>query len=421
MNAIQLKAAEYEAKLKDMQKLLAAHPDYRFTPTEFETFTALRDTVDGLGVELKQMRDTEATAQTTAAALKLLNTASIPPGAFGSETGQTSAPNTTAVPRDMGAALVKALETAGITAGNDKGTFQVGASLPLNGWGDLRAIARKALTPILVADTDLTTREYAPQIVAIGTQQPMVADLLAQGTMTTGSFTYPREVAWSSDATAVAEGAAKPEQDFSLEEVTAYARKVAVIVTMSDEALNDMPAFASYVNAKLPLAIEQKVDAAILTGAGAPDLIGILPTSGILTQARGTDKSQDAILKGLVKVMAEGFYQPDGVVLNPYNWQYLRLATTADGVYLWGPPSDSGPMRVWGQPVVTTTALTLNTGLVGAFKLGAQILWREGLRVESSNQTEDNFRKNLITIRAEVRLALVVSRPTAFCKVTGLQ
>jgi hypothetical protein len=41
-----------------------------------------------------------------------------------------------------------------------------------------------------------------------------------------------------------------------------------------------------------------------------------------------------------------------------------------------------------------------------------------GVSVESTNTNEDDFVKNLMTIRAEERLALAVRRPAGFKKLT---
>jgi HK97 family phage major capsid protein len=77
------------------------------------------------------------------------------------------------------------------------------------------------------------------------------------------------------------------------------------------------------------------------------------------------------------------------------------------------PQSETTP-KLWGRPVVATPAMNLGYLLVGAFKLGAQIFDREDANVEVSTEDNDNFRKNLITIRGEERLALAKYRPEAF-------
>ena len=53
---------------------------------------------------------------------------------------------------------------------------------------------------------------------------------------------------------------------------------------------------------------------------------------------------------------------------------------------------------------------------LGAFQLGAQIFDRMDAMVEISTEDDQNFRKNLVTVLAEERLALAVYRPEAFVK-----
>ena len=107
---------------------------------------------------------------------------------------------------------------------------------------------------------------------------------------------------------------------------------------------------------------------------------------------------------------------PTGIVLNPTDW--FKIETTKDtaGAYIVGNPADGTTPRLWGLPVVETPAMTVDKFLVGAFRYGAQIFDRMDARVEISTEDSDNFRKNLVTIRAEERLALAVYRPEAFVK-----
>ncbi|MBA2559204.1 MAG: phage major capsid protein, partial [Propionibacteriales bacterium] len=109
----------------------------------------------------------------------------------------------------------------------------------------------------------------------------------------------------------------------------------------------------------------------------------------------------------------------DAVVLHPNNWQTIRLMTTADGIYLFGPPSQTGASTLWGLNTVVTTAMTANTALVGAFRAGAEVFRRTDMSLQVG-WINDQFVKNQRTIVVEERLALVCFRPSAFTKVTGL-
>lgn len=271
------------------------------------------------------------------------------------------------------------------------------------------------------AGSSFTGYDRQPGIVLIGTQAPMVSDLLAKATTTQNTIRYPQEDTFTNAATTVAEGATKPEASFDTSEVDAPVRKIAVTAKVTDELFADFPALAGYVNARLPYMVELTEDAQLLNGNGTPpNLRGILQTAGIQTQAKGADPVPTAAYKAMVLILSVGFFTPDGFVFNPLDWQDVVTLQSTTGQYIWGNPQDTSVMRLWGLPVVTTMAITQNTGLCGAFQLGAQIFYRSGLTMESTNSNEDDFKKNLIAIRAEQREALAVYRPKAFCTITGV-
>ncbi len=271
------------------------------------------------------------------------------------------------------------------------------------------------------AGSTLTVYDRPPGIVLVGTRQLRVANLLAQGQTTANTIRFVQEDTFTNAATTVAEGGTKPEASWDTSEVDAAVRKIAVTSKVTDELFADFPMIRDYIDNRMRYMVGLTEDDQLLNGNGTPpNLRGILNTPGIQTQALGADTRPDAVYKAMVKVRFTGFFEPDGAVFNPTDWQNIRLLRDANGQYIWGAPSDAGPERIWGLAVVQTPTIAAGTALVGAFQLGAQVWYREGLRVESTNSNEDDFKKNLIAIRAEQREALTVYRPKAFCSVTGL-
>jgi len=57
--------------------------------------------------------------------------------------------------------------------------------------------------------------------------------------------------------------------------------------------------------------------------------------------------------------------------------------------------------------------MTADNVAVGAFAQASMIYNREGVIVELSDSDSDNFTKNLVTVRAERRLALATEIPAA--------
>ena len=107
---------------------------------------------------------------------------------------------------------------------------------------------------------------------------------------------------------------------------------------------------------------------------------------------------------------------PTFVVLNEFDWWEIRTAKDSTGRYIYGDPMDqAGKPTLFGLAVVDTTSILTGTFLVGSGSpIASEIRDREGLEIEIAASHKDYFTTNLLAVRAEKRLALVVKRPTAF-------
>lgn len=269
-------------------------------------------------------------------------------------------------------------------------------------------------------------------------QRLSVADLIASGQTSVNSLRYVVEGTATNSAAAVAEGGTKPASDLALSTVDEPVKKIATVLTVSDEMLEDAPAVQSYINQRLSLFVKQTEEASLTSGAGTNDLVGILGRSGIHTYPAGTvDNNAVALFKAINGTRGSSFLEPDAIIMNPANWQNTRLLQDANNQFYGGGPFTgaygnggqglgfggqlSGQVdSIWTKPVVITTAVGVGTALLGSFRLAAQVFRRGGITVEATNSHASNFTSDLVTIRAEERLALAVYRPGAFTKVTGL-
>jgi HK97 family phage major capsid protein len=269
----------------------------------------------------------------------------------------------------------------------------------------------------------LIVTEYQPGITPLLFKRLTVADLIAPGTTDSNSITYMKETTFTNAAAAVLEGGTKPESTLVFAQVVDPVNKIAHWLPVTEEMLEDFSATQSYVDARLRLGLALAEEDQLLNGNGtAPNIRGILQRVGLTAaQARGADTNADAIFKQVTTISSTVFVQPDGIVLNPTNWQTIQLTKNAAGNYLGsGPWANAQPAQLWGYPVAVTPSIVLNTGLVGAFRECAQFFRKGGVRVEASNSHMDFFVKNLVAIRCEERGALAVYRPAAFGTVTGL-
>ena len=295
------------------------------------------------------------------------------------------------------------------------------ASFELEGmtWRD---VFMRAAMKATLDSTGFTGYERPPGTVLLGQQQLTVADLCGQATTTQPSVRIMQEVSFTNAAAAVAEGGLKPEATWVLNEVDTPVRKIGVTSKVTDEAYSDFGQLRDYLDNRLPFSVRQREEFLVLTGDGiAPNPRGIMNTPGILSVARGgTENNIDAIYRAITQVRTVGFYAPDGVVIDPSNWTPIRLAKTAAGQYIYGDPWVPGPETIFGKRVIVTVNQTDNTALVGQFRMGCTLYYRQAVTVDSTNSNEDDFKYNRIALRAEERLAVGVHRPAAFCTATGL-
>ncbi len=259
-----------------------------------------------------------------------------------------------------------------------------------------------------------------PRIVPFATTPLDVVDLPMQTTISDVAVTYMEQTGYTNAAAETAEGGLKPESALAWTEKTSPVRKIAVTLPVTDEQLEDVPRLRGIIEQQLVYQVRQRLNTQIITGNGtAPNLLGVLNVVGIQTQAKGTDPTPDAVYKAMVKVMTTGQAMPDAFVVNPLDWQDIRLLRTADGIYIWGSPADVGPERIWGLRAVMAQGITLNTGVVGDFGHYSELAVRQGVEVDAG-YVNDQFARNLQTLRAEMRAALLFTRPAAFCSVTGI-
>lgn len=274
--------------------------------------------------------------------------------------------------------------------------------------------------------TLLTSSGWTPQavrtdrLVGFATRPPTVLDYIPTVTTNQISVVFMEETTFTNAAVEITEGAAKPQATLVYTERTNTARKIAVFLPVSDEQLEDVDRMRSIIDNRLSLMVRQRLASQILVGDGiAPNIKGLLNTSGINTQAKGADPTPDSVYKAMVLCMTVGFATPDLAIFNALDWQDVKLLRTADGLYIWGNPSEMGPDRIWGLPVVIEQGLTQNTAIVGAFGEYAELDIKKGLTVEVGYNNDD-WTKNLQTIRAEMRATVVYYRPSAFAQITGV-
>jgi HK97 family phage major capsid protein len=259
------------------------------------------------------------------------------------------------------------------------------------------------------------------RLVEYATRPIQVMDLIPMGQTGQNAVVYMEETTFTNTASPTDEAGTYPEATLELTERTSPVRKIAVWLPVTDEQLEDVAQARNYVQNRLRFMIRQAIDNQILNGDGSsPNLTGILEVTGLQSRAKGTDPTPDAIYKAMIDVMVNGQAEPNAIVMNPRDWQAVRLLRTSDGVYIWGNPADSGPERMWGTQMVRAQVLGAGTALTGDFANFVEWTERRGIDVQITNAHSDFFINGKQAIRADVRAAMPIYRPSAFSEITGI-
>lgn len=269
------------------------------------------------------------------------------------------------------------------------------------------------------AGTSLVPGQRVPGIIAPPNRRMTIRDLLMPGQTSSNSIEYVKETGFTNNANTVAETTAKPYSDITFDMTSTQVRTVAHLFKASRQIMDDAPALRSYIDGRARYGLQFKEEAQLLKGDGTgQNILGIQPQATAFNpafvpqDATAIDRLRLAILQ---VVLAE--YPATGFVLNPVDWAAIELTKDNEGRYIIANPQGSITPTIWNLPVVSTQSQTLGTFLTGAFDMAAQIFDRMEIEVLLSTENVDDFEKNMVSIRAEERLALAVYRPEAF--VTG--
>jgi HK97 family phage major capsid protein len=285
----------------------------------------------------------------------------------------------------------------------------------------------KAVISALTTDADgsvgdLIVPDRRP-IIELPRRRMTVRDLLTPGRTSSNAIQYPKETGFTNNAATVSEtaGSAKPQSEIKIDIVNSAVTTIAHWVLATKQVLDDIPMLMSYIDGRLRYGLAYVEEGQLLNGPGTgTDLNGIYTqataySAPLVPTAAGNLTKIDVIRLAILQaVLAE--YPSNGIVMNPIDWADIELTKDDVGNYLFANPQGGAEPRLWRLPVVETQAMTVDKFLTGAFRLGAQIFDRQDATVEISTEDSDNFRKNLVTIRAEERLGLAVYRPEAFVK-----
>lgn len=312
------------------------------------------------------------------------------------------------------AASTQRSESAGQIVINNEAVKQFAASLEPS-----KRLSVPVQNALLSADVPGSIIEPTrlPGIDAAPRQRLFIRDLILGGRTNSNTIYWVQQTGFTNRAAAVPENTTKPYSDIAFEEKMTPVRTLAHMFKASKQILDDMAQLQSTVDGELRYGLKYVEEGQILFGDGTgANLEGIVPQASAFAPAFAVENQTVIDVLRLAMLQGQLARLPSsGHVLHYVDWAQIELTKDSMGRYILANPLGLAGPVLWGLPVVATEiAAFRGKFLTGAFNSGAQIFDREDANVVISTENVDDFEKNMISIRCEERLALVVKRPEAF-------
>ncbi len=286
---------------------------------------------------------------------------------------------------------------------------------------DLKAITYNPGNQTVSGDIRQVLAAYQrPGMNMLPVRPPSISDLLTKVSTKAQFINWVSETSYTSAAAGVTEGNTKPESSVALQVNRMPVETIAHYMRCPLQLASDVESFEDYLVKRMGDMLRVKCEDLYLYGNGtAPNLLGITNFSGIQTYTQiSTENRIDAIRNALNKLESTWYPWADAIMLHPNDAAKMELLKDSQGRYLWptfGQFATGYHSKVlFGVPVIVTTAVTESTFLLGNFAQGATLYERQDATVDVSFSDQDNFIKNLMTIRLELRQSLVPEYPKAF-------
>lgn len=219
------------------------------------------------------------------------------------------------------------------------------------------------------------------------------------------------------------EASAKAENAVTFTSVSEKVRTIATWIPASKQILDDFTELMGFINSTLPYYVNLAEEIQLLSGDNTGENLHGLITqaaafnTGLLSASKGWNKI-DIVGRAVQQITGAKELDPTFIVLHPNDWWEMRLTKDGFGRYILGDPQTNARPSLFGLDVVYTTSIANGTFLIGSGNpVASEIRDRMEMQIEFSTEHQDFFTKNLVAVRGEKRVVLVVKRPNSY--ITG--
>ena len=264
---------------------------------------------------------------------------------------------------------------------------------------------RKSAGPILNSGLGgaLPAPTWLPGVVRTPDQPPFISELCPVVPTESDTVYYVYRSGRTDGAAAQTEGQALGQSDLTYTQTSATVADYGSFIKISDNALSDNSFISGQISSELPWLVMNEVDSAILTAAIAGATA--FSVSGKTYDSSVPSANNYDVLRAAVNQARAAHYQPDAILVHYDDFASMEMSKSVDGIYTLPPFYQN--MVISGVRVIPNATVTTGDFLVGTFAR-TPLAMRQNLVIEFGYD-DDDFSKRMVTVRAYIRAAYVMS------------
>lgn len=239
-------------------------------------------------------------------------------------------------------------------------------------------------------------------------------DVMPRVQVSSNAFEFNRLAGYSNAAGyQVNQGDLKSQASLPTELEQVRIQTIAHFIKASTQVLQDAASMPNFLNSLMLYGVLEKLEREIIAGSGTDSIAGLKAAGNytVFTPSAGATNAADKIGEALASLDIAG-WRGNAILLHPRAWQAMRAERATTGnEYLVGSWSSPAPPNVWGVPVITSAAVGENECFV--LDTSQTLLLDRMSPLVEMGYVDDDFTRNLVTIRAELRASVAVISPSA--------
>lgn len=251
-------------------------------------------------------------------------------------------------------------------------------------------------------------------------RREVISDLVDTTPTNSNAVSYVEVLTESGAPATTAELALIPQKDYTFGVQEAKVLKIAVANKTSVEMLEDAPQLIAQIRNWLMEDMKLKAEDKMLSGAGTTgEFTGVITVAPAFTsvvisghpfyhtveKANNFDVLKTAI--GVIMASSKMNYYPNAILVNPLDATLLELTKDDNGQYVLPPFITADKTVVSGVRIIPTSAISAGDFLVGDFKRAHKAV-RRGLGIQIATENEDDFLRDIITVKLTERFAFYI-------------